>query len=65
LIHDHKPEIILIQESMGFGRKIYRELGKLLLGWEFIHLDAKGRFGGLISGWRIQYFSVLTIRPLN
>jgi hypothetical protein len=51
LVEVNKPEVIFIQETMGKGDTIVRDMKKSFVGWEFLALDAKGFSGGLITGW--------------
>lgn len=46
------PAIILLQETMGANERLKSALKKTLLGWRFESLDADGRSGGLLIGWR-------------
>jgi len=44
----------MLQETIGEGGGGISNLENLLGGWEFIYLDYKGRFGGLILGWKLR-----------
>ena len=52
----HRPmeyqlvDVLFLQEIMGHGHSIARELEYWLSGWFFIPLDAKGKFVGLLLG---------------
>ena len=48
-----KPKIIFLQETLGTSVVIEELLLRLLLGWEFLVLVAKGQLGGLAMGWRV------------
>jgi exonuclease III len=41
----HKLDIVLIQETMGEGKKLIRERSNLMKDWEFLAVDALERFG--------------------
>ena len=45
------PDIIFLQETLGVGEVIKEALHAFLPGWDFMTLDAKGHFGGLVTGW--------------
>ena len=45
---------------MGDGQVIAGELEVLLAGWNFISVDAKGRSGGLLLGWRTRLFHFIS-----
>ena len=45
-----------LQEIMGDGHVIAGEMEVLLADWTFILVDAKGRSGGLLLGWRTRMF---------
>lgn len=39
---------------MGCSEEVVRVLETLLPGWKFVAVDARGRSGGLASGWKVQ-----------
>ena len=39
---------------MGCSEEVVRVLETLLPGWNFVAMDARGRSGGLASGWKVQ-----------
>ena len=41
------------------GCILVREMELLLKHWQFVSVDAKGRSGGLLLGWRTHNFLVL------
>jgi len=47
-----QPDVILLQETMGSSGDVQKLLQTLLLGWDFLAMDARGRSGGLATGWR-------------
>ena len=48
LIIDQRPNIVFLQETMCEGEGIILVLQKMIVGWNFEFVDAKGMFGGLI-----------------
>ena len=52
LIDQHAVDVIFIQETMIEGCVLVHELELLIHGWQFISVDALGRLGGLILGWK-------------
>ena len=56
LIDQHAADVIFIQETMIEGCVLVQELELLIHGWKFISVDAKGRSGGLILGWKSGNF---------
>jgi len=56
LVECTRPDILLLQETLGDSSSVKAQLEKLLLGWEFDGLDARGRSGGLATGWRTKDF---------
>ena len=49
-----------LQEIMSDGHVIAGEMEVLLSGWTLISVDAKGRSGGLLLGWRTRLFQFLS-----
>lgn len=47
-------DIIMVQETLRAGEEIKLALNKMLLGWTFLTLDAKGRFGVLALGVKVS-----------
>ena len=47
-----RPDVIMLQETLGIGEVIQERLENWIPGWSFVTLDAKGRSGGLAVGWR-------------
>eukprot|EP01018_Ginkgo_biloba_P002192 Gb_33330 [translate_table: standard] len=56
LVDVHKPDVLFLQETLGEGLGLVRELKKFLKEWDFIALDAVGHSGGLILSWRRRAF---------
>ena len=52
MVEDQLVDVLFLQEIMGDGFSIARDLESLLSGWIFVSLDATGKFGGLLLGWR-------------
>lgn len=46
------PDVIFLQENLGSSDSVKDMLYYLLPGWVFLVLDARGRSGGLATGWR-------------
>ena len=51
-----KPVVIFLQETLGPSNVIKDLLKRLLLGWDFMVLYAKGRSCGLATGWKLTSF---------
>ncbi len=54
LVRTNKPDIILLQETLGKGEEVTRFLVKLLLGWSFHAIDANGHLGGVALGFNAK-----------
>jgi hypothetical protein len=52
IIDLHSPSILLLQETMIVGSKAIDSFTKSFLDWDFLALDAIGKLGGILSGWR-------------
>ena len=52
LIDLHSADVLFIQETMIEGGDLVHELELMIHGWHFISVDALGRSGGLILGWK-------------
>jgi exonuclease III len=48
------PDVIFLQETMGVSELVVASLESLLPGWSFAVVDAKGRSGGLATGWSLK-----------
>ena len=59
-MEDQFIDVLFLQEIMGDGLSLAGELELLLSGRIFISLDAKGKSGGLLLGWRIRHFHLLS-----
>ena len=59
-VEDQHVDVLFLQESMGNGHLLVVELETMLKGWNFLSLDAHGKYGGLLLGWRSRFF-----HPLN
>ena len=51
LLEITRPDIVMLQETLGAEVVIVLLLERLQKGWSFFGLDASGRFGGLAMGW--------------
>ena len=60
MVEDQLINVLLLQEIMGDGQSLDGELELLLFGWVFISLDAKGKSIGLLLGWRIRHFQLIS-----
>ena len=56
LIEQQSLDIIFIRETMCDGVDLVKDMELLLKGWLFISVDAKGKSGGLLIGWRSRNF---------
>lgn len=54
LIEIHQPDVVLLQETLGSSEDVVRILEAMLPGWKFVGLDARGRSGGVASGWNLK-----------
>lgn len=55
LIEAEHPNIVLRKETLGDGEAIFLTLQSITLGWLFIGLDVRGRYGGLSIGLNQKY----------
>ena len=58
LIVDQSIDVLFLHEMMGNGVLFSGELENMLNGWSFVFVDAKGRLGGLLLGWKSQFFQL-------
>ena len=54
LIDFNRPDVVLLQETLGLNEYVSIILETLLPGWKFIVIDVCGRSGGLASGWNLK-----------
>ena len=54
LVESTRPDVLMLQETLGDNSQVKVLLENLLPGWEFEALDARGRSGGLATGWRTR-----------
>lgn len=54
LCDNNKPDILLLQETMGPFDAFHNDLSWFLPGWQFIGIDSAGLSGGLISGFSLN-----------
>ena len=59
LVDRVKLEVFFLQETLGLCFVIKDLLSRLLLGWDFLVLDAKGRSGGLAIGWKLTTYRMV------
>ena len=60
MVEDQLIDVLFLQEIMGDGKILARELEYFLSGWVIILLDAKGNSWALLLGWRSRYFKLLS-----
>ena len=54
LIDFNRPDVVLLQETLGLNEYVSCILETLLLGWKFVVIDLCGRSGGLASGCNLK-----------
>ena len=59
LIEDQFLDVIFVQETMCDGSLLVNALEIMLKEWKFVSVDAKGRSGGLLLGWRYRHLHML------
>ena len=59
LVEEQHIDVVFLQESMGNGVLFADELEYMLKGWSFLSMDARGKSGGLLLGWRSRFFHLL------
>ena len=59
LVAHQSVDVLFIQETMGDGVLFASTLESLLPGWTFCFVDAKGKSGGLLVGWKIRVLQFL------
>ena len=59
LVEDQNIDVLFLQEIMGNGLCLAAEMESMFVGWIFISLDAKGKSGGLLIGWRKRLFNLV------
>ena len=59
LVEDQHIDVLFLQESMGNVTLFADELESLTSGWTFLSVDARGKSGGLLLGWRSRFFHLL------
>ena len=65
LIDLHSVDVLFIQETMIEGGVLVQDLELMIHGWQFISVDAMGRSGGLIVGWKSCNFLFLNAWALK
>jgi len=58
LMEHISPNVIFLQETMGFSEVIKSSLENIFPGWAFVVVDASGCSGGLASGWKFKNCNV-------
>ena len=58
LVEEQHIDVVFLQESMGNGVLFVEEMESILKGWTFLSLDAQGKSGGLLSGWKSKFFHI-------
>ena len=64
LIEQQSLDIIYLQETMGDGGVLVKDMEFLLKGWQFVSVDAKGRSRGILLGWRTHNFLMLNAQAM-
>ena len=59
LVEDQHIDVLFLQESMGNGTLFADEPESMMSGWTFLSMDARGKSGGLLLGWRSRFFHLL------
>ena len=59
LVSDQSIDVLFLQETMGDGVLFAGNMELLLPGWTFCSVDAKGKSGGLLVGWRNHFLLFL------
>ena len=59
LVEDKHIDVLFLQESMGNGALFVDELESMMSGWTVLSVDARGKSGGLLLGWRSKFFHLL------
>ena len=57
MIDEHFIDVLFLQETMCGGELLVCEMESMNHGWKFLSVDAKGKSGGLLLGWRMRHFS--------
>ena len=61
MIELEHPNIVMIQETLGFLDVVKGRLESWFPGWGFETLDVRGRLGGMAIGWNSGSVKVLNI----
>ena len=56
LIDEHFIDVLFLQETMCDGVMLVGEMELMLKYWKFVSVNAKGKSGGLLLGWRTHHF---------
>jgi exonuclease III len=59
LVLANQPDFVLLQETLADKEMTTKLLSALFPGWYFVGLDARGRSGGLVIGWRARRSKLL------
>ena len=59
LVEDKHVDVLFLQDFMGNGQLFVVELKSMFKGWTFLSLDACGKYGGLLLGWRSRFSHLL------
>ena len=65
LVFDQSVDVLFLQETMGDGVLFAGNMELLLPGWTFCSVDAKGKSGGLLVGWKNRFFFFLNSRAME
>ena len=59
LVADLYVDVLFLQETMVDGGLFVGNMELLLPGWSFCLVDAKGKSGGLLVGWKNRFLFFL------
>ena len=59
MIEDQFLDVIFVQETMCDGSLLVNALEIMLKDWKFVSVDAKGKYRGLLLGWRYRHLHLL------
>ena len=59
LIAKHTVDVLFLQETMCGGDFLVSEMESMNRGWKFLSVDSKGKYGGLLLGWKMRLFHLI------
>ena len=57
LIAKHAVDVLFLQETMCGGDLLVYEMESMNRGWKLLSVDSKGKYGGLLLGWKMRLFN--------